>query len=68
MCTSSFLFGATRVAAEEENPNYKENQKLVDGAITHEEAVVVIFSSCCCCFFVFFLLHDAATATAARRM
>jgi hypothetical protein len=37
----SFLFGATRVAAEEENPNYKENQKLVDGAITHEEAVVV---------------------------
>ncbi|CAK9224179.1 unnamed protein product [Sphagnum troendelagicum] len=41
MCTSSFLFGATRVAAEEENPNYKENQKLVDDAITHEEAVVV---------------------------
>lgn len=61
------LFGAMRVAAEEENPNYKENQKLVDGAITHEEAVVVIFSSCCC-FFVFFFLHDAATATAARRM
>ncbi len=62
MCTSSFLFGATRVAAEEENPNYKENQKLVDGAITHEEVVVVIFS------IVFFFLHDAATATAARRM